>query len=489
MRFFRYTLYLMATLFWLIALLAAAELWARFDESRRNEAAHAVESALYKRPETASRNQETRKRYPVPELDAPTDFEARSAFLTGQETDREAYVASRKELVLLCGADGVVIRSYGPGPDGVPEIRSLAERSAIGTPVLSILPEQQHNDFKNALAASLKGSTQLRDYPIPQAGTRAYVMQFAFMANTGETGAAEETGVFIRPSMWLELWKSFKPNIVQREGNVFRTNNLGFRDEQVLVPKPSGLFRIVCFGGSTTAEGPANELTYPKILDALLKACYGTDKVEVLNCGIFAITSISEVERFPDILALEPDLVVYYNFVNDLAGLFDKLSPSYRRLNKSAFAYRFLSPRLFHSEDRLAELLKDTTLVNLKAMCDMARGQGAAMAFCSFAAPDYGNASYEDRAFFDWRLSSMLWGRHVNMRGYVHITDLYNRCLERRCNEWNALYLPVAERLKGDSTLFTDICHLHVWGVERKAQIVCDALIPYLDARVTHPDS
>lgn len=111
------------------------------------------------------------------------------------------------------------------------------------------------------------------------------------------------------------------------------------------------------------------------------------------------------------------------------------------------------------------------------------------MAFCSFAVPDYEHASYEERAFFDWRLSTMLWGRHVNMRGYVHLTDIYNRCLERRCKEWDALYVPVAERLKGDSTLFTDICHLQIWGIERKAQLVYDALVPYLDARLTHPDS
>lgn len=482
-------LYVTATLFWLMAVLVAAELWARFEDGRRNEAARQVESNLYKRAETASRNQETRKRYPVPELDAPTDFEARTAFLAGQETDREAYVAARKELVLLCGQDGAINRSYGPGPDGSQEIRRFAERSVAGAPAGALLPEQQRYDFNNALAAALNGSTQLRDYPIPQSGTSDYVMQFAFIANTGEKGVAEEIGVFIRPSMWRELWKSFKPDIVQREGNVFRTNSLGFRDEPVSVPKPSGLFRIVCFGGSTTAEGPANELTYPKILNALVKARYGADKVEVLNCGIFAITSLGEIEGFPDVLALEPDLVVYYNFVNDLAGLFDRLSPFYRRLSESALAYRFLSLRLFHSEERLVELLQDTTLINLKAMCDTARGQGAAMAFCSFAVPDYEHASYEERAFFDWRLSTMLWGRHVNMRGYVHLTDIYNRCLERRCKEWDALYVPVAERLKGDSTLFTDICHLQIWGIERKAQLVYDALVPYLDARLTHPDS
>jgi len=38
------------------------------------------------------------------------------------------------------------------------------------------------------------------------------------------------------------------------------------------VPKPAGVFRIACVGGSTTVEGPHNELTYPNYLERMLGA-------------------------------------------------------------------------------------------------------------------------------------------------------------------------------------------------------------------------
>ena len=93
------------------------------------------------------------------------------------------------------------------------------------------------------------------------------------------------------------------------------------RDRETEVPKPKGIVRIVCVGGSTTVEGPHNELTYPNFLERLLREHLRTDTIEVINGGVDALGFPTEMERMPDWMSLEPDLIIHYNIVNDLPNI------------------------------------------------------------------------------------------------------------------------------------------------------------------------
>jgi len=104
------------------------------------------------------------------------------------------------------------------------------------------------------------------------------------------------------------------------EGHRLQLNARGQRATNVRdlqVPKPAGVFRIVCEGGSTTLDILASDdaLTWPARLGALLSP----RGVDVANAGFSGWTSLeSLVSLETRDLDLEPDLVIVFSGVNDL---------------------------------------------------------------------------------------------------------------------------------------------------------------------------
>lgn len=97
-------------------------------------------------------------------------------------------------------------------------------------------------------------------------------------------------------------------------------NSLGYRSDEIEVPKPKGQFRIVCMGGSTTytTEVEDYRLSYPSLLETELKS-RGYDNVRVVNAGVGAWTSWESLINFElRILDLEPDMIIIYHSVNDI---------------------------------------------------------------------------------------------------------------------------------------------------------------------------
>ena len=98
-------------------------------------------------------------------------------------------------------------------------------------------------------------------------------------------------------------------------------NDYGYRGAAVTIPKPDGIFRIVILGGSTT-YGHAlivNE-AYPAQLQRILREQHNLPQVEVVNLGVpgyFSLDSLINLATRG--LALEPDLVIVYDGVNDAA--------------------------------------------------------------------------------------------------------------------------------------------------------------------------
>ncbi len=99
-----------------------------------------------------------------------------------------------------------------------------------------------------------------------------------------------------------------------------RHNSLGYRGEEIAIPKPEGLFRIVCIGGSTTYGAGVEDYreTYPYLLQQELNQA-GYENVEVVNAGAFSYSSAESLINFQfRILDLEPDLIIVYDNVNDI---------------------------------------------------------------------------------------------------------------------------------------------------------------------------
>jgi lysophospholipase L1-like esterase len=101
-------------------------------------------------------------------------------------------------------------------------------------------------------------------------------------------------------------------------------NSLGYRGEEIVMPKPADEFRIVCLGGSTTytsdVKDPAE--AYPAQLETALHE-RGFDSVRVINAGAASWTSWETLINFElRVLDLDPDMVVVYHAINDAHARF-----------------------------------------------------------------------------------------------------------------------------------------------------------------------
>lgn len=96
--------------------------------------------------------------------------------------------------------------------------------------------------------------------------------------------------------------------------SVKKHNSRGWRGPEFSVPKPPGIFRIVCVGGSTTY---GTETSHVRFLEEQLRAA--GHHVEVLNAGVPGWTSRESLVNFElNVLATQPDLVIVYQGRNDL---------------------------------------------------------------------------------------------------------------------------------------------------------------------------
>lgn len=96
-------------------------------------------------------------------------------------------------------------------------------------------------------------------------------------------------------------------------------NTLGFYGEEIALPKPEGVYRIVAMGDSSTMGlGTSISGAYPAVLERLLRA--EGYQVEVVNAGLAGYNSWGQLANLSfRLLELEPDLLIFYSAVMDVA--------------------------------------------------------------------------------------------------------------------------------------------------------------------------
>lgn len=124
-------------------------------------------------------------------------------------------------------------------------------------------------------------------------------------------------------------------------------NRLGFREKEIAIPKPPGVFRIIILGDSLTwGAGLGINQRYSNLTEQYIRESYqGNKKIEVLNFGI----SGGPLIVYRDILVkikhlLQPDLIVVGFCLNDPQPR--KQDYSYEKemiYRKSYFVFNFLA--------------------------------------------------------------------------------------------------------------------------------------------------
>lgn len=125
------------------------------------------------------------------------------------------------------------------------------------------------------------------------------------------------------------------PNVVNGDN---RHNALGFRGDEIEIPKPDGTYRILTLGGSTTYGTSVLDYhnAYPYQLQQYLRE-QGYENVEVINGGASDYTSYESLINLQFRgLELEPDLVLIYHGFNDAHARLVYPPEAYRSDNSGA---------------------------------------------------------------------------------------------------------------------------------------------------------
>lgn len=111
-------------------------------------------------------------------------------------------------------------------------------------------------------------------------------------------------------------------------------------------PKPPGVYRIFCLGGSTTAGYPYSyNGAFPAFLAERLKAVFPEKRVEVINLGMTATNSTTVCDFASDIMKFQPDLIIDYGGHNEFYGA---LGPASNRTVGSSRLVTTLYLKLVH---------------------------------------------------------------------------------------------------------------------------------------------
>lgn len=325
---------------------------------------------------------------------------------------------------------------------------------------------------------ALAGELWLRiDYRNSERASRAFSEANVFFARNRELNAAG-------PSLWLKVWRKYRPGArseieVGGERFVVEINSRGYRTPEFSVPKPAGLVRVACIGGSTTVAGRTNRETYPALLEALLRERHPGLPIEVLNLGISGTTSERWRERLPHVLGFEPDVVVDYEGINDICWIhldrYAREHPLRRRLHGSLLFERLLPLRATEIEPYM-----DPSLETLTAIASECRSRQVGYLLGSFAGPDAARASGAFRRHLDVNLA--YWTPHLPLRSYATyqaILGRYNARLLELARRRHLALVPVHARLS-DPDLFIDACHFTPEGI----RLLAEAFLPGVEALI-----
>lgn len=275
-------------------------------------------------------------------------------------------------------------------------------------------------------------------------------------------------------SLWAERWQEYQPGakldvVVGGERFVVEMNSHGYRTREFALPKPAGLVRVICIGGSTTVAGRTNDETYPALLERKLQALFPGLALEVLNLGVSSATTEYWHARLSRVFGFEPDVVVQYPGVNDISWRvlphYASAHPERHRAYESLLAQRLLPFRAEELDPWLEEVF--TTLGATDRAC---REHGVACLVGSFASPDPGLVSGEFRRHLDY--NAEFWTRRFPLHSYAtwaRIVARYNLLFQRFVDRYHVPHAPVDERLS-DPAVFIDVCHLTPEGIDRLAE-------------------
>lgn len=376
-------------------------------------------------------------------------------------------------------AEGEVLAIYGP-----PSFERLS--SVLGDvdrrPI--VLKLERFAEWRAAVKEALPG-VLAKGVPM-RLDTDASFLPFPCAVTLVPSGGGQEAAIVLlrvdgalsppQPDSRYEI-PAFNLKRGFHDGADYATNELGWRDDPIALPKPAGTFRILCLGSSTTEEGITNSQTYPNLLEFLLNRDFPGHRIEVINCGVPGTSSAAHVLRYSEYLDLQPDLVLIYEGINDV--LRNSLlewryleAPAIKRILSFsrfclAWGWRWLLPT-----DGEIDASKQSILDNLSFLHKAFGAHGIPVAVSTIAVPNTARLSEEEQFYLDFNFPNQWWIAGFKFLQYEYLLQRYNEALASRAREQGMILIPVAEKFDGTLDKFQDFCHMFQCGIEEKAAIM-----------------
>ena len=121
-----------------------------------------------------------------------------------------------------------------------------------------------------------------------------------------------------------------------KETNKPSVNSLGYREREISVQKPAGVYRIAVVGDSLTyGQGIAEQDRFSRLMERRLNG--GKISYQVYNFGIPGAETIDHIRFLEDVFKIDPDFVLLQWYTNDVEGHDKSGRESYYRLIPSDY--------------------------------------------------------------------------------------------------------------------------------------------------------
>lgn len=264
------------------------------------------------------------------------------------------------------------------------------------------------------------------------------------------------------------------PVLFWRSKFVAPITSQGFKGPVMEIPKPPGVYRIICYGDSNT-EGPPKATSWPGKLQKVLNRHEedGLRKFEVLNAGVAGYSSYQGLMRFREEVDLyEPDLIFVSFGWNDgpwttgkADNDFQPPSPSLIAVKRTLLRYqlyrslRYYIIQLWKSETkRTASGIHRVSIPdyvkNLAGFVETARERNIHVVLLT--------RPHREKAY-----------DMVKRDTWLKYVPEYNRALLEFAEENEVLALDVQSHFENKhSDLFADACHFKQEGHKKMAELL-----------------
>lgn len=305
---------------------------------------------------------------------------------------------------------------------------------------------------------------------------------------------SNETTYVFNEELGLKLLRP--DHVIDGSQAVMKTNSLGLRDEPVLMPKPTGQYRIAVVGASTImgtyTRNNQDTLSY-RLQQILNETTNSARTFRVINAGI-AGYSLNDQRRLVERLlsTLDVDHYVLYTGFNDLGAYCRTNSESSDKADYSL--PKLVLPKWLLTTELITKntvalrttLAKQETLIDPQSVDETDFRKNMAKLAMSLQATGkpvlvVGNA----RAFrrdmpYEQQQSLSETARYYNscfdIAGLHELLDRHNDIIREQSVAHGLRYFNLQQQLPGGSEWFGDATHFSIKGSQRAAAIIAQYL-------------